>query len=137
MDTSSPTPEGVLIEAARSRAGLSQNAAAERAGITGTHWRTIVRGGVAMTSPRGLATLARMAQVVGVTPDELEQAGRADAADALRSTMRPLSLDEDLTEAERALTRIEKALDARDGGSKRRAALIDALRAEIEESAGG
>lgn len=89
MDTDNLSPEGALIEAARERAGLSQNAAAAEAGITGTHWRTIVRGGVAMTSPRGVNTLARMAAVVGVAPDELRDAGRPDIAERLQLTLPP------------------------------------------------
>lgn len=85
MTTSSPPPEGVLIEEARESVGLSQNAAAEKAEISGTHWRTIVKGGVSMTSARGVLTLARMAKVVGATPEQLEQAGRPDVAKRLRA----------------------------------------------------
>lgn len=54
------------------------------------HWRAIVSGsrsmGVGNWVPvRGPATtLARMAQAVGVTADQLEDAGRADAAAELK-----------------------------------------------------
>lgn len=49
-------------------------------------------------------TLARMAQVVGVTPEQLEEAGRADAADELRA-LPPLA------EPERSPTIEELAAD--------------------------
>ncbi|GAB3213284.1 hypothetical protein GCM10027294_43410 [Marinactinospora endophytica] len=82
-------PEGELIEEARGRTGMSQNAAARAAGISGTRWRQIVKGygtasGVVVQVTGPAETVARMARVVGVTPEELEEAGRDDAADQLR-----------------------------------------------------
>lgn len=78
-------PEGRLIEDARERLSLSQNEAARRAGMSGSRWRQIVyRDASSMTSRRGVAALARMAQVVQVHPDRFAQLGRDDIAAQLR-----------------------------------------------------
>lgn len=61
------------------------------AGISSTRWRHIVNGyqphgagqNLAVIAPA--ATLARMARAVGVTPEQLAEVGRADAADELRT----------------------------------------------------
>lgn len=93
-------PEGRLIgEAAKAR-GLSARQAAQQTGISDTRWRHIVAG----YQPAGGSnyiqvlgppeTLARMAKVVGLRPEQLAEVGRADAAaeltkllgDALRET---------------------------------------------------
>lgn len=79
------TPAGELIETARRRIGLSQNAAAARVGISGTRWRQIVKGegtteGGRVAVRGGEATIARMALLVGVTAQEMEGAGRLDVA---------------------------------------------------------
>ena len=84
-------PEGKLIERAQKRSSLSQRQAAPLAGISENHWRNIVKGystvSAGVTAPiRGHAeTVARMAQVVGVTPEQLTEAGRDDAAVELRA----------------------------------------------------
>ncbi|MFC3346096.1 helix-turn-helix domain-containing protein [Streptomyces echinoruber] len=91
MDTQKPEPppEAVLIKEALRRSRLSGREAARRAGLGETRWRQIVNGyqdvggGVRVPTVAPAETLARMAQVVGVTPDQLRGAGRADAADAL------------------------------------------------------
>lgn len=88
---------GRLIDEARDalRPKVSQNEAARRAGITGTHWRQIVKGQAgAMASQRGIERLARMAQVAGVTPLQLEEVERADVARELR-ILRGDSAEED------------------------------------------
>lgn len=77
--------EGELIEAARDRIGLSQNAAAREIGISGTRWRQIIRGsgtaeGVRVAVRGGADTVARMAALVGVTASQMEEAGRVDVA---------------------------------------------------------
>lgn len=91
------SPEGRLIEEARDRLGISQNEAAERAGMSGTRWRQIVYGNAGpMTSRRGVATLARMARVVGVRHEHLDEAGRTDVADDLRQ----IYADEQIAESE-------------------------------------
>ena len=79
--------EGELIKDAFDASGLSQREAARRAGISEGWWRQIVAG----IQPRSGKpargsdrTLARMARAVAVTPEQLEAAGRAGAAAALR-----------------------------------------------------
>jgi hypothetical protein len=81
-----PPPWGALITDSLRRAQLSAREAARRAGISEGRWRQIT-GGYQVVSAgayapvRGpAATLARMAAVVGVTPAQLRQVGRADAA---------------------------------------------------------
>jgi transcriptional regulator with XRE-family HTH domain len=84
-----PPPWGALITAALREAGLSARAAARRAGISEGRWRQITSGyqvvSAGIYAPvRGPAvTLARMAAVAGISPAQLERAGRADAAVAL------------------------------------------------------
>jgi hypothetical protein len=81
-----PPPWGALITDALHRAQLSAREAARRAGISEGRWRQITGGyqvvsaGVYAPVRGPAATLARMAAVVGVTPAQLRQAGRADAA---------------------------------------------------------
>lgn len=87
METDDWPAWGRLIDEARGRLRptVSQNEAARRAGITGTHWRQIVKGEAGdLKSTRGVRRVARMAEVVGVTPEELETAGRPDVAEDLR-----------------------------------------------------
>ena len=80
------------------------SAVLDQAGISGTHWRTIVRGGVSMTSPRGVKTLVRMAEVVGVTAEQMGRAGRSDVADVMRPSGDVYAdLDRAIDEHERAL----------------------------------
>lgn len=83
-------PEGRLIALALKRTRLSGRKAAERAGLSEGHWRAIMNGsrsistGVWVPVHGPAETLARMAQVVGVTPEQLDEAGRGDAAAELR-----------------------------------------------------
>jgi hypothetical protein len=84
-----PPAWGVLITAALRGAGMSAREAARRAGISEGRWRQIC-GGYQVVSPgvyapvRGPApTLARMAAVAGVAPEQLTAAGRDDAARAM------------------------------------------------------
>lgn len=84
-------PEGRLLADALKRDGRSANKAAEEAGISGTRWRHIVNGyqpvgrGQFVEVVGPASTLARMARTLDVTAAELEAAGRADAAEELRS----------------------------------------------------
>lgn len=84
-------PEGKLIGEAQRRSPLSQRQAATRAGISENHWRNIVKGystiSAGVRAPiRGAAdTVARMAQAVEVTPEQLAEADREDAAEELRA----------------------------------------------------
>jgi hypothetical protein len=87
----SPPPWGVLLTKALADAQLSAREASRRAGISEGRWRQIA-GGYQVVS-RGVyapvhgpaRTLARMAAVAGVTPAQLTDAGRGDAAEALAS----------------------------------------------------
>lgn len=88
-----PPPEGAVIKEAMDRSGISARKAAPAAGISEGRWRQIVSGYQVVSAGhyapvRGPAdTLARMAAVVGTTPDELEKAGRSDAAAILRQLL--------------------------------------------------
>lgn len=79
-----------MITAALKRARLSARAAARQAGISDARWRQITSGyqtvsktQVPVRAPAD--TLARMARAVNVTPEDLEEAGRGDAAEELRA----------------------------------------------------
>lgn len=90
-----PPPWGRLITQALRKSGLSARKAAGLAGLSEGRWRQITSGyqnvGAGVYAPvRGPAeTIARMAQVVRVTPEQLEEAGRPDAAEALRGVQAP------------------------------------------------
>ena len=86
-------PEGKLIADAAARMKLSIREAARRAGISYGRWRQIVQG-YQNVSPGQLAivhdapalTVARMATVVGLSPDRMETEGqRPDVAELMRS----------------------------------------------------
>lgn len=86
----SPPPEGDLIAAALERTGLSIRKASRRAHISYGRWRQITSGyqnispGVYAPVHAPPKTLARMAWVVGLTPEALVSAGREDAARELK-----------------------------------------------------
>lgn len=92
-------PEGRLIADAADHMNLSIRAAARQAGISYGRWRQIVMG-YQNVSPGSFApvraparTLARMAAVVGVTPEQMETQGqRSDAAEFMRQDTRPVPL---------------------------------------------
>ncbi|MEU0181506.1 helix-turn-helix transcriptional regulator [Streptomyces sp. NPDC006207] len=80
--------EAKLIQAALKKSRLTARRAASKADLSEARWRQIVSGyqsvsGSYIPVKAPAETLARMAQVVGVTPDELTKAGRADAATEL------------------------------------------------------
>jgi transcriptional regulator with XRE-family HTH domain len=82
-------PEALLIAAMRQRAPrISMSEAARRSGISLTRWRQIENGfrperGTRYREVGPAQTIARMAAVVGISPQQLTDAGRADAADEL------------------------------------------------------
>jgi hypothetical protein len=86
-----PTPWGAEIAAGCRRAGLSARAAARAAGLSEGRWRQITSGyqvvgpGVYAPVHGPAATVARMAAVAGLAPDDLRAAGREDAARILQS----------------------------------------------------
>lgn len=97
-----PPAEGSLITAALKSSKLSAREAARRAGISEGRWRQISQGFQTVSRQhvpvRGPAdTVARMAQVVGVTPEQLDEVGRADAAEELRALPSPPEPEMDLT----------------------------------------
>lgn len=81
-------PEGRLIATAQAqrRPKLSNREAASRVPMSEGHWRAVVSGsrsvgkGIWVPVRAPAETLARMAQVVGVTAEQLVEAGRDDAA---------------------------------------------------------
>jgi transcriptional regulator with XRE-family HTH domain len=84
-----PPPWGALLTEALAGAQLSARKAARRAGISEGRWRQIASG-YQIVSPGVYApvhgpadTLARMAAAVGVTPAQLTDVGRPDAAKVL------------------------------------------------------
>jgi transcriptional regulator with XRE-family HTH domain len=87
-----PPPWGALITGALRQAGMSAREASRRAGISEGRWRQITSGyqvvsaGVYAPVRGPAATLARMASVVDVTPAQLEQADRTDAAAVLAAS---------------------------------------------------
>jgi Helix-turn-helix domain len=81
-----PPSWGAVITAACAQAGLSARAAARQAGISEGRWRQITSGyqivepGVYAPVRGPAPTVARMAEVAGLTPAQLRAAGRDDAA---------------------------------------------------------
>lgn len=64
---------------------LSMREAARRAGLSESHWRHVeagyeLKGGHRIPVKASAGTLARMASATGVTPAQLRDAGRDDAA---------------------------------------------------------
>lgn len=86
-------PEGRVIAAASKSSPLSVREAAAEVGISEGRWYQIVRGYQTISKGvfapvRGPAdTVARMARVLGIEPEQLEKAGREDAADELRALL--------------------------------------------------
>lgn len=92
-DTPAVPPEALLIRRARLAAGLKVHEAAVRAGMSPTRWTQIETGHETRRGKQAPAfapdgRLAAMARVVGVTPQELAEAGRKDAAGVLDEMLR-------------------------------------------------
>jgi transcriptional regulator with XRE-family HTH domain len=89
----SPPAEAELIRQRREATvpEMSRRQAATKAGISASQWSDVERGrkkagpGVIVPVLATAGTLARMAQVAGVSADDLAAAGREDAADELRA----------------------------------------------------
>lgn len=88
-------PEGALIQRALDRLDLSAKEAARRIdGISDTRLRQIVSGYEPLGEGRRrpvvakAGVLARIAHTLEITPEELEQADRSDAAGVLRDRLR-------------------------------------------------
>ena len=82
-------PEALLIARMREKAPrISMSEAARRSGISLTRWRQIENGfrperGVRYREVGPAQTIAKMAAAVGISPAQLAEVGRADAADEL------------------------------------------------------
>lgn len=88
LDSLPQPPEGLLIQAAQKESGRSIRSVAALAGMSEARWRQIVKGsmhvqGTLVPVAAPAQTLARMAQAVDVTGDQLRSVGRHDAADML------------------------------------------------------
>lgn len=100
-----PPPEARLIAATLKRAHMSVREAARRAGISEGRWRQIMNGyqtvsaGVHIPVIGPAETVARMAQVAKVRPDQLGNAGREDAAFELQNMIEAEPPAERWTEA--------------------------------------
>jgi transcriptional regulator with XRE-family HTH domain len=87
-------PEALLMRRRREALTppMSRRQAAARAGISPSQWSDVERGskkagtGVIVPVQATARTLAKMAQAIGVTADELAAAGREDAARDMRDT---------------------------------------------------
>lgn len=85
-------PEGRLLEDAMKKAGLSARKVATEMGISDTRLRHIVNGyqpignGQVINVVGPPETLARAAHTLGVTADQLREAGRSDAAEVLEGS---------------------------------------------------
>lgn len=85
------TPLGVLLENSRlrRRPRLSQNAVAKAAGTSPTTYRRVISGisrfgGQDVPFNASAETVARIADVLGITPDELYGVGSKEASEELR-----------------------------------------------------
>ena len=92
--TETRPPEAVLIRRARLASKLSPEDAAPQTGvIKARRWRQIEDGAAGGRPTRGEDdVIAHMAAVVGVTPDQLTEAGRSEAAEILREIERRRAL---------------------------------------------
>lgn len=116
-------PEGQLIAAALKRMKMSQREAARRADISEGRWRQIVNGYQTVSGShvpvRGPAdTVARMAHVALITPEQLEDAGRPDAAEELRQITPPPQEKATISLAALAAI-VEKTVDPNDTSLQR------------------
>jgi len=94
-DTPAPPPEARLIRTAREAAGMTaaQAAQATDGAVSAGYWRDVERGYGGRRGQRAAArasdkTLAAMARVTGVTPGQLNEVQREDAARVLAEILR-------------------------------------------------
>jgi transcriptional regulator with XRE-family HTH domain len=91
MDKPSQPPEGALIQRALKKSGLSIRALASRVDLSDARVRQYINGytsagrGQYVFVEAPADRLAAIAQALNVSPEELEKAGRADAAESLRA----------------------------------------------------
>ncbi|MFG1872215.1 hypothetical protein [Micromonospora arborensis] len=93
LEKPDPRPEGALIFGAMERRGLTARAAAAKVGMSEGRLRQIINGYQALGQGQfrvvvGKAIrVAQLAKLVGVTPEQLTEAGREDAARILRDLL--------------------------------------------------
>jgi transcriptional regulator with XRE-family HTH domain len=128
-----------LIEQRRGR--LSIRKAATAAGISEARWRQLESG--ARSTPLGYApesappdTLARMAHAVGVTPDELREAGHPEAAAILAAHAAEQAAEAEADEAA-ADAGARAAAQARGLTARQRAALAAMITDDLRALRGG
>ncbi|MGP3914384.1 helix-turn-helix domain-containing protein [Nonomuraea sp. 10N515B] len=136
-------PEGQLIAAALKRKRLSAREAARRTGISEGRWRQIVSGYQTVSgvhvSVRGPAeTVARMAHIAGLSPTQLVEANRSDAADELREILQApdaehhggRQVNDEMTDRERQSLRL---LEMRVAAQERELAELRQKLAELDK----
>jgi transcriptional regulator with XRE-family HTH domain len=102
-----PPPEARLITEMREKPPrMSMSEAARRAGISLTRWRQLENGfrpfrGTSYPETGPAQTIAKMARVVGVTPRQLTDAGRPDAAAELEAMARQVEVTGAFTRGQR------------------------------------
>ena len=136
-------PEGRLLAQALERSGMSIRQASKKAGLSYGRWRQITSG-FQNVSPgswaavRGPApTVARMARVVGVTPDQMAEAGREDAAAVMRENARHLSAVSSGSSEFDVAVRTIRDLPLPDNVKEGMIALALGMRQQEEESTNG
>lgn len=85
---------------------MSMTEAARRSGISPTRWRQLENGfrpfkGTNYPEVGPAQTIARMAHVVGVTPRQLTEAGRPDAAAELEAMAQQVEVTDVFTKRQR------------------------------------
>lgn len=90
-----PPPEAVILRVAREATGMTAGQAAEatEGAVSATYWRDVERGyggrrGKQAKARASSRYLAHMARVVSLTPEQLTEAGRDDAARVLSEILR-------------------------------------------------
>src|SRR5580698_9219698 len=102
-----PRPEALLITEMREKPPhMSMSEAARRAELSLTRWRQLENGfrpfkGTNYPEVAPAQTLAKMARVVGATPEQLRDAGRPDAAGELEAMARAVEGDGQFSDRQR------------------------------------
>lgn len=125
-----------LIQERRTRRGLSFRAAGTAAGISEARWRQLESGsrdirGVHVEEPAPDKTLARMAYATGVTPQELKDHDRPEAAQLLEDYAAERTTEDvaDTRDAARLVDQLGRGLTAR-----QRAALEEEIAEALRRS---
>lgn len=114
-------PEGKVLGDAMKRSGKSARKIAPDTGLTDSRLRHIVNGyqpvgqGQKIVVVAPAETLARVAQALGVSADQLDEAGRSDAADLLRDMPEPIkeTPEPNVAEMMREILQRQRAMEQR------------------------